>query len=76
MADASRDGLRPEAIAADIANDGETARTIETSADTTAAIGSRALLLQMTTNLLHNAIAHKLPERALRARSPVIAARS
>ena len=36
--------------------------TIETSGDITPAVGSRALLLQMTTNLLHNAIVHNLPE--------------
>jgi two-component system sensor histidine kinase VanS len=36
--------------------------TIETSGDTTATIGSRALLLQMSTNLVHNAIVHNLPE--------------
>jgi len=36
--------------------------TIETSGDITPTIGSRALLLQMTTNLLHNAIVHNLPE--------------
>ena len=36
--------------------------TIETSGDVTPAIGSHALLLQMTTNLLHNAIVHNLPE--------------
>ncbi|HEY5400261.1 MAG TPA: HAMP domain-containing sensor histidine kinase [Trebonia sp.] len=36
--------------------------TIETSGDITPAVGSRALLLQMTTNLLHNAIIHNLPE--------------
>ena len=36
--------------------------TIETSGDITPAIGSHALLLQMTTNLLHNAIVHNLPE--------------
>ncbi|MFL5904980.1 MAG: sensor histidine kinase [Solirubrobacteraceae bacterium] len=35
--------------------------TIETSGDTTPAIGSQALLLQLTTNLLHNAIVHNLP---------------
>jgi two-component system, OmpR family, sensor histidine kinase VanS len=35
--------------------------TIETSGDITPAVGSRALLLQMTTNLLHNAIVHNLP---------------
>jgi two-component system sensor histidine kinase VanS len=37
--------------------------TIETSGDVTPAIGSHALLLQMTMNLVHNAIAHNLPER-------------
>src|SRR6185437_5516906 len=36
--------------------------TIETSGEPTAAIGSHALLLQMTTNLVHNAIVHNLPE--------------
>src|SRR5271155_2756599 len=36
--------------------------TIETSGDMTPAVGSHALLLQMTTNLLHNAIVHNLPE--------------
>ena len=36
--------------------------TIQASGDITPAIGSRALLLQMTTNLLHNAIVHNLPE--------------
>jgi two-component system sensor histidine kinase VanS len=35
--------------------------TIETSNDITPAIGSQALLLQMTTNLVHNAIVHNLP---------------
>jgi two-component system, OmpR family, sensor histidine kinase VanS len=35
--------------------------TIETSGDITPAVGSRALLLQMTTNLLQNAIVHNLP---------------
>ncbi len=37
--------------------------TIATSGDTTPTIGSHALLLQMTTNLLHNAIVHNLPEQ-------------
>ena len=37
--------------------------TIETTGDITPALGSHALLLQMTTNLLHNAIVHNLPER-------------
>ena len=36
--------------------------TIETSGDATPATGSPALLLQMTTNLVHNAIVHNLPE--------------
>jgi two-component system sensor histidine kinase VanS len=36
--------------------------TIETSGDTTPTIGSHALLLQMTTNLVHNAIVHNLSE--------------
>jgi len=36
--------------------------TIQTSGDVTPTVGSRALLLQMTTNLLHNAIVHNLPE--------------
>jgi two-component system sensor histidine kinase VanS len=37
--------------------------TIETSADVTPTIGSHALLLQLSTNLVHNAIVHNLPER-------------
>jgi two-component system, OmpR family, sensor histidine kinase VanS len=36
--------------------------TIETSGDVTPTIGSPALLLQMTTNLVHNAIVHNLTE--------------
>jgi two-component system sensor histidine kinase VanS len=36
--------------------------TIEAFGDITPAVGSCALLLQMTTNLLHNAIVHNLPE--------------
>jgi two-component system sensor histidine kinase VanS len=35
--------------------------TVETSGDVTPTIGSPALLLQMTTNLVHNAIVHNLP---------------
>jgi two-component system, OmpR family, sensor histidine kinase VanS len=35
--------------------------TIETSGDMSPAIGSHALLLQMSTNLLHNAIVHNVP---------------
>jgi two-component system, OmpR family, sensor histidine kinase VanS len=37
--------------------------TIETSGDVAPTIGSHALLLQMTTNLVHNAIGHNLPEQ-------------
>jgi two-component system sensor histidine kinase VanS len=36
--------------------------TLETSGDITPTVGSPALLLQMTTNLVHNAIVHNLPE--------------
>jgi two-component system sensor histidine kinase VanS len=36
--------------------------TIEASGDMTPTSGSHALLLQMTTNLVHNAIVHNLPE--------------
>ena len=35
--------------------------TIETSGDVTPTLGSEALLLQLTTNLVHNAIVHNLP---------------
>jgi two-component system sensor histidine kinase VanS len=38
---------------------------IDTSGDIAPTIGSYALLLQMTTNLLHNAIVHNLPERGI-----------
>jgi two-component system sensor histidine kinase VanS len=37
--------------------------SIETSGDVTSTIGSHALLLQLTTNLVHNAIVHNLPEQ-------------
>jgi two-component system sensor histidine kinase VanS len=37
--------------------------TIDTSGDITLAVGSQALLLQLTTNLMHNAIVHNLPEQ-------------
>jgi two-component system sensor histidine kinase VanS len=37
--------------------------TIETAGDVAPTIGSRALLLQLTTNLVHNAIVHNLPEQ-------------
>jgi two-component system sensor histidine kinase VanS len=36
--------------------------TIETSGDMTPTVGSHALLLQLSTNLVHNAIVHNLPE--------------
>jgi two-component system, OmpR family, sensor histidine kinase VanS len=36
--------------------------TIETSGDMAQTIGSEALLLQLTTNLVHNAIFHNLPQ--------------
>jgi two-component system sensor histidine kinase VanS len=36
---------------------------IEISGDVTPAIGSHALLLQLSTNLVHNAIVHNLPEQ-------------
>ncbi|GIH19879.1 sensor histidine kinase [Rugosimonospora africana] len=36
---------------------------IETSGDLTPATGSHALLLQLATNLVHNAIVHNLPEQ-------------
>ncbi|QOV39850.1 HAMP domain-containing histidine kinase [Streptomyces ferrugineus] len=37
--------------------------TIETSGDFAPTIGSQTLLLQLTTNLVHNAIVHNLPEQ-------------
>ena len=37
--------------------------TLETSGDMTPTIGSHALLLQLTANLVHNAIVHNLPEK-------------
>ena len=37
--------------------------TIETSGDMTPTLGSPALLLQMATNLVHNAVVHNLPEQ-------------
>jgi two-component system sensor histidine kinase VanS len=36
--------------------------TIETSGEMTPTVGSHALLLQLSTNLVHNAIVHNLPE--------------
>jgi two-component system sensor histidine kinase VanS len=41
----------------------ERSLAIETSVDVTPTIGSHALLLQMSTNLVHNAIVHNLPEQ-------------
>jgi len=41
----------------------ERGATIETSGDTTPTIGSYTLLLQMATNLVHNAIVHNLPDQ-------------
>jgi two-component system sensor histidine kinase VanS len=37
--------------------------TIATSGDPAPAVGSHALLLQMSTNLVHNAIVHNLPDK-------------
>jgi two-component system sensor histidine kinase VanS len=37
--------------------------TIETSGDMTSTLASHALLLQLTTNLVHNGIVHNLPEQ-------------
>ncbi|MFI6083023.1 sensor histidine kinase [Streptomyces sp. NPDC051217] len=37
--------------------------TIETGGDITPTTGSQALLLQLTTNLVHNAIVHNLPDQ-------------
>jgi two-component system sensor histidine kinase VanS len=39
--------------------------TIQTAGEITPTIGSHALLLQMTTNLVHNAIVHNLPEHGI-----------
>jgi two-component system sensor histidine kinase VanS len=39
--------------------------TIETSGEPTPTIGSQALLLQLSTNLVHNAIVHNLPEHGI-----------
>ncbi|GAA1621667.1 sensor histidine kinase [Nocardia ninae] len=38
---------------------------LETSGDMASAFGSPALLLQLTTNLVHNAIVHNLPEQGI-----------
>ncbi|MGS2586134.1 sensor histidine kinase [Streptomyces hebeiensis] len=39
--------------------------TVETGGDIAPTIGSQALLLQLTTNLVHNAIIHNLPEQGM-----------
>ncbi|MGW8697252.1 sensor histidine kinase [Streptomyces eurythermus] len=39
--------------------------SIETSGEMSVTIGSQALLLQLTTNLLHNAIGHNLPDQGV-----------
>lgn len=39
--------------------------TLVTSGDITPTTGSQALLLQLTTNLVHNAIVHNLPEKGM-----------
>jgi two-component system, OmpR family, sensor histidine kinase VanS len=41
----------------------ERGATIQTSGNTTPTVGSPALLLQMATNLIHNAIVHNLPDQ-------------
>jgi len=55
IAEEATETLLPLAEARDV--------TIETSGAMTPTIGSEALLLQLTTNLLHNAIIHNLPEQ-------------
>ena len=47
--------------------------TIETSGEMTPTIGSHALLLQLTTNLVHNAIVHNLPDKAPSGSRPALA---
>jgi two-component system sensor histidine kinase VanS len=37
--------------------------TVETTGDATPTVGSHALLLQLSTNLVHNAIVHNLPDQ-------------
>jgi two-component system, OmpR family, sensor histidine kinase VanS len=55
MAEEATETLLPLAEDRDIA--------IETSVEMTPTTGSRALLLQLSTNLIHNAIVHNLPDR-------------
>jgi two-component system sensor histidine kinase VanS len=54
MAEEAAESLLPLATTRDV--------TIETTGDMTPVIGSETLLLQLTTNLVHNAIVHNLPE--------------
>ncbi len=54
--------IAEEAIETLLPRAGQRGVTIETSGEMTLTIGSRALLLQLTTNLVHNAIVHNLPE--------------
>src|SRR6185503_10924125 len=54
VAEEAAEALLPVAETHDVA--------IETSGDIAITVGSHALLLQMTTNLLHNAIVHNLPD--------------
>jgi two-component system sensor histidine kinase VanS len=51
-----------EAVEAHLPLAEERGLTIETSGDMTPTVGSHALLLQLTTNLVHNAIVHNLPD--------------
>ena len=55
MAEEARETLLPLAESRSV--------TIETSSEATTGFGSRALLLQLTTNLVQNAIVHNLPEQ-------------
>jgi len=41
----------------------ERGNTMETSGEITPTVGSHALLLQLTTNVVHNEIVHNLPEQ-------------
>jgi two-component system sensor histidine kinase VanS len=50
--------------------------TIDTTGEITPTIGSHALLLQMTTNLLHNAIVHNLPDEGTVRVNSAVAAQS
>ncbi|WP_166908169.1 HAMP domain-containing sensor histidine kinase [Mycobacterium sp. DL440] len=50
--------------------------TLESSGEVTPTIGSGALLRQMTTNLLHNAIVHNLPEHGVAWTTTSVGARS